>query len=386
MQIKIGEKIRELRHRDGRTQEALAEALGVTAQAVSRWEANGGYPDMEMMPAIANYFGVTIDALFGYNNNRDAKINAIIAKVDAFGIKARSDDDWVEECLAILREGLAEFPQNEQLLITLADTLSEAGWRRHKEWLYYDEEGFIRHDYDRHSTNEYWTEAVKICEHLADHASDNGIVTRAISILVLLYRNFGNHERAVHYAQRMPSLKNSREALLATACDGKEEAKYIGHFLLKTAHAFSSQLVYGLIANIRHFDSDMPIEKIKGAIAIFDLICDDGNLGVYHGDLIKLYLYLSRVQWERGYHDDAFRSLDEALKHARALEKLPENSEHAFTAPLVSFVTCKTGSCKNIARTLPEDWPWWCNPDYDQVEKEIKADHRWSEWVARTQA
>ena len=39
MQLNLGTKIRELRHRDGRTQENVAEALGVTAQADPRWEA-----------------------------------------------------------------------------------------------------------------------------------------------------------------------------------------------------------------------------------------------------------------------------------------------------------------------------------------------------------
>ena len=120
----------------------------------------------------------------------------------------------------------------------------------------------------------------------------------------------------------MPELKNCREILLSDASDGKEEAKYIGDFLLKTASQFAQQLVYGLITNKHHFESDMPIEKIKGAISLFYLICDDGNMGKYHGDLIELYIYLSRVQWERGYHDDAFESLNESLKHAKALEAL----------------------------------------------------------------
>ena len=385
MKLRLGEIIKELRKRDGRKQEDLANALGISCQAVSRWEKDGGYPDMEMIPAIANYFGISIDELFGYENDRESKINVIVNRINSFGIKSRGDDEWVDECLAILREGLAEFPQNENLLITLADTLSEAGWRRHKEWLYYDEEGFIQHNYDIHKSNEYWSESIKICEYLVSNAADSSTVTKAIHILVLLYRNVGENEKAIVYAQKVPELKNCRELLLASASDGKEEAKYIGDFLLKAARQFSQQLVYGLITNKNYFESDMPITKIKGAIDLYYLICDDGNMGTYHGDLIKLYLYLSRVQWERGYHDDAFTSLNESLKHAKALECICDGKDHMFTAPLVSFVKYETMSTKNIAKKLPDDWPFWCNPDYSNVKSEITADPRWKEWVAKTQ-
>lgn len=386
MQLNLGTKIRELRHRDGRTQEALADVLGVTSQAVSRWEANGSYPDMEMIPAIANFFGITIDELFGYQNDREAKINRIIAQIDSFHMKSRGDDNWVDECIAILHEGLAEFPQNERLMITLADTLSEAGWRRHKEWLYYDEAGFIQHNYDQHKKNAYWSEAVKVCENLLEIASDNVIVTKAISILVLLYRNMGETEKAISCAMKMPSLENCRELLLAAATDGKEKAKYIGEFLMKSVRELSEQIVYGLLANRNHCDSDLPIEKVKGTISIFHMICDDGNMGLYHGDLIKLNLYLSRLQWERGYQDEAFVSLDEALEHAKALESLCDGKEHALTAPLVSFVKFHTDIQKGIAKMLPSDWPFWCNPDDDESESTIKEDPRWKAWVKRTQA
>lgn len=82
MLINLGTKIRALRQRDGRTQEALADALGITPQAVSRWEANGSYPDVEMIPAIANYFHISIDELFGYRDDREERIADIIKKAE----------------------------------------------------------------------------------------------------------------------------------------------------------------------------------------------------------------------------------------------------------------------------------------------------------------
>jgi transcriptional regulator with XRE-family HTH domain len=62
--LHIGANIAELRKAMGTKQEDVAKAAGVSAQAVSKWE-NGGTPDTELLPLIADYFGVSIDRLFG---------------------------------------------------------------------------------------------------------------------------------------------------------------------------------------------------------------------------------------------------------------------------------------------------------------------------------
>ena len=99
MQLDLGKKIRELRQRDGRTQETLAEAIGVTSQAVSRWEASGGYPDMEMIPSLANYFGVSIDELFGYNNERSKKTDELAEKIEHMNAQNNGANINIDECI-----------------------------------------------------------------------------------------------------------------------------------------------------------------------------------------------------------------------------------------------------------------------------------------------
>ena len=64
MELKIGEKIAKYRKLKGYTQEQLGELVGVSGQAVSKWE-NGGVPDTYLLPIISKVLGVSIDALFG---------------------------------------------------------------------------------------------------------------------------------------------------------------------------------------------------------------------------------------------------------------------------------------------------------------------------------
>lgn len=69
----IGFKIKQLRKDKKITQEKLAEHLNITCQAISRWENDLSYPEASLLPTIAHYFDVTIDALFGYENDSKKK-------------------------------------------------------------------------------------------------------------------------------------------------------------------------------------------------------------------------------------------------------------------------------------------------------------------------
>lgn len=64
-QIYFGARIAQRRKELGLTQEALAQKLGVSNQAVSKWEADQCCPDIMLLPELADTFGISIDALFG---------------------------------------------------------------------------------------------------------------------------------------------------------------------------------------------------------------------------------------------------------------------------------------------------------------------------------
>lgn len=80
--LNIGNNIAFLRKQRGITQEELANELGVSAQAVSKWENNSSCPDVSLLTSIADYFGVTVDALLR------AEENAIIDDVVNENIKS----------------------------------------------------------------------------------------------------------------------------------------------------------------------------------------------------------------------------------------------------------------------------------------------------------
>lgn len=81
MNMTIGANIKRLRHARNMTQEQLSAAMNVTCAAVSKWERGETYPDITLLQPLAYYFGVTLDELMGYDQEKvRAEINEVIAR------------------------------------------------------------------------------------------------------------------------------------------------------------------------------------------------------------------------------------------------------------------------------------------------------------------
>ena len=391
MQLNIGAKIRELRRRDKRTQEALADALGVTSQAVSRWESGGSYPDMEIIPSIAHYFGISIDELFGYDNERTKAIDTLVSMINDMNFKNNGVDINIDECIAIARNAMIEYPGNEKIMLCLASVLFNAGYVRYGEYHLIDEEGYNIYDVERHRQYAEWKEAISLYEKLLKTIEDGEYRHRAIRELVQLYLNIGEHDRALEVIQTAPDIYGSKEFLRANAFDGKKRAEAYGEALLKTVKACSELMVSNVIIYEKNMSLADKIQNLQGAIDIFGLVCTDGNYGIHHSFIARIYTLLSVYLWLDENHDGAFEVLDKAHWHFTRFEECCSLEDGSYTAPLVRLVQYENNQAKanddsqlhTSATSLAEDWPWWSVQDYSLVVDEIQADPRWNEWVER---
>ena len=93
MNYNFGNNIKTLRKNRNLTQEQMAEFFGVSSQAISKWETNISYPDISLLPIIANFFGVSTDELLGYDmSKRDDAINELPADYWRYAIIASAPE------------------------------------------------------------------------------------------------------------------------------------------------------------------------------------------------------------------------------------------------------------------------------------------------------
>ncbi len=119
------------RKKMGLTQGQVAEMLCVSTQAVSKWETGTSYPDLSLLPPIANLFGVSVDCILGINiSEKEEKINAILEKC-----KQMTERREYCDAVTVLRNALSQYPSEPRLMYQLAWNLTGT-IMEHRENLY----------------------------------------------------------------------------------------------------------------------------------------------------------------------------------------------------------------------------------------------------------
>lgn len=351
MQLNLGQKIRELRRRDGRTQEALADAIGVTSQAVSRWEANGGYPDMEMIPSIANYFGVSIDELFGYQNDRENKIKSILEHASAllskqgFTLYQGSLSEEVGECVKMLRAASEEFPNEPKILLKFAQALHMWGWNQHGAKVHLsDSSNSIEDDVEYNAQNPYWQEAVLVYEKLLKTNPSSADRETAIRQIIPLYCRIGEYEKAKSLVGEQNALVICKEVLLPLATVGDEKARYQGECILALLSNLRLAICETVATKPAVSSSVYGRQILLSIISLYEMVFVDGRCGSRHWEIGHLYLLLVQYEMDNnGSIENVIDYFDKGFDHWKEYRRICNEGNYQYSAPLVSALppVCK---------------------------------------------
>lgn len=124
MTLKLSENIRGLRKERGLTQEQLAEAMGVSVAAVSKWETGASSPDLLLLVSLAEFFETSVDALLGYACPEGGLERAIEELRELTHAKRYDEGMARAETLAV------KYPNSFRLIHSAACLYNAAGYER----------------------------------------------------------------------------------------------------------------------------------------------------------------------------------------------------------------------------------------------------------------
>ncbi|MDR0937236.1 MAG: helix-turn-helix domain-containing protein [Oscillospiraceae bacterium] len=299
MTIYIAENIRRLRRERGITQEKLADSLGVTTQAVSKWERGEAFPDMTLILPIAGYFGVTTDELFGLDAN-EAGIKRYLEEIAALSEKGA----FVEQA-GLLNRALAEFPYS---------------------WLIV--EAYISYymNFEKLLTDDsYKNERLRQCRRVLDECTIERLRYFAAFELAKFYAREGDHaavrELLKNFAE--PHYFNRDEILPQLYLPGSDE-----YFRFERENVQRITVDFAMkIMQLAKFGNEKPGEKIRilqKAIDVFDLVYDEGDFGDYYVYISNLYFEITKNYVELGDFKAAIEYFRRGFEAARTHDTLPD--------------------------------------------------------------
>ena len=288
--LNIASNLKRLRKNREITQEDLANFIGVSFQAVSKWERGDGYPDITILPVIANFFEVSLDELVGMNEIKNqAKLDEINAQHDKLVSEGK-----IKEDIELLRDALKIFPNNYELLGDLACFLCGFG------------------DTDEEKQKNY-DESIKISERIMEFCPDQVIRDSVQSNMCYSLFWGGYKEKAIALAEKLPNIYNTHEFTLNRFLEGDKQINDCQIAMQELTWGFWWQT--NLLAKNEHYTAEESIALYKKGIEMYKIVYD-GDYYYAHIRLLQSYENIAQAYFKLGNYDETIANLEEAAEHA----------------------------------------------------------------------
>ena len=311
MELKIGENLKALRKERGNTQDDLANHLGISVQAVSKWERGDGFPDITLLPYIASYYNVTVDDILGCNALRKQE------ELQTFKRQAQilvNQGKRVER-LALCREMQKKYPNDEDVLYNLMYDLWAVDHAKNSE------------------------EIISIAGRLLKSDSMD-MRYSAIQMLAFTYSRLGNDEKALEYAKMIPCNKD----LLVSVLKGKELVEHCRLYFWELCGNMQRMADILMRCPEAGYTPEEQHAIRETLYRFYRMIFADGDFGVWENRLGELCRDMALNSADAGNTDRAFEELAEMCDHA---EKYQKFSSIRQTSPLVRGVEYHTSQIGN---------------------------------------
>ena len=300
MNVKIGAIIKKLRAENNITQDTLATAIGVTPQAISRWESENGYPDIELLPTLADFFSVSIDELLGYKLFEREQELANAKKE----LRRLAEVGTHQEKLTFARDSFIKFPNDSKIKVYFAACLLDEWWNnKHDESLI--------------------NEAESLCLSVIDTCRDEDIRYEAICTLSTAYIYLGKIEKTKNILENLSPMKYCRETALACGIGDGNTEFYIQDEIDKYTDALGLS-IYHLAEHEDLPDDpstwDKKIEMLTVSNCLYKMIYGE-NLMFFHNRLSRNYWLISTYQMAQEKVNEALETLEKMCYHAIEYDK-----------------------------------------------------------------
>lgn len=247
MKLSLGENIKRRRIDRNLTQDEVATHLGVSFQSVSKWERGEGYPDIELLPALANYFGISVDELLGASESENAEKYSNINSCWEYNNKNGLHTENVE----LMRDALKTFPNDALLLVQLSSSLEKL-------------------DGTPEEKQKYLRESIAVQEQIIRYCDDCEVRGATLYNICFAYHKNGEHDKALEQAKKLPNLYKGRENALICFLEGDEKRQVAKEALTPVVWIVAHHL-----SALAETENDA--EYYEKARQIIDILFDDDS-------------------------------------------------------------------------------------------------------------